>query len=419
MPHVLGTFDLAGLRLSSIVMFCVLLGFLTPLLVDSRSSGDPVSAANAYTVNIVGSILGPLVTGFWLLPTFGERWSVMVLGIPLFAIAAIATFTTDASDFPLGKSNRNLKAGFVFSLAAVIAILAVSRDYETRFRVRRVQRDYTATVIATGTGFRRQLVVNGVGMTALTPDTKYMAHLPLAFLSRPAGKGLVICFGMGTSFRSMLSWGIPTTSVDLVPSVPAMFSYFHADAERLMSSPLAKVVIDDGRRFLDGSGQTYDVIVVDPPPPPTAPGSSLLYSREFYDIVKNHLEKDGILQMWYPASAGDAATLVSITQALRQSFPFLRAFMSYEGMGVHFLASMKDLPQISSPTLAGRLPAAAAADFVEWGPAHDVQAQFEIVLSHELRLQDIINLAPHSPVLRDDEPINEYFLLRQWFHSYR
>ena len=224
---------------------------------------------------------------------------------------------------------------------------------------------------------------------------------------------------MGTTFRSMLSWGIPTTAVDLVPSVPAMFSYFHPDAVQLIDSPLARVVIDDGRRFLDGSSETYDVIVVDPPPPPSAPGSSLLYSREFYDIVKKHLQKDGILQMWYPVAAGDVTTLVSITQALSQSFPFLRAFMSFEGMGIHFLASMEDVPRASSPTLAGRLPAAAAADFLEWGPAQQVQAQFEIALSHELQLGDIVNLAPRSPVLRDDEPINEYFLLRRWFHSYR
>src|SRR5207249_10768123 len=144
----------------------------------------------------------------------------------------------------------------------------------------------------------RALLVNGYGMTVLSPSTKYMVHLPLAFLGRSPRNGLVICFGMGTSFRSMLSWSIPTTAVELVPSVPAMFSFFHSDTDKLSHSPLATIVVDDGRRFLDGTSEKYDVIVIDPPPPPAAPGSSLLYSRDFYEIVKKHLASDGILQMW-------------------------------------------------------------------------------------------------------------------------
>jgi spermidine synthase len=153
-----------------------------------------------------------------------------------------------------------------------------------------------------------------------------MVHMPVAFMSKPPKNGLVICFGMGTSFRSMLSWGIPTTAVDLIPSVPSLFGYFHADAQTLENSPLARIAVDDGRRFLDDSTQTYDVIVVDPPPPPQAAGSSMLYSREFYEVVKKHLRENGILQQWYPERAGDAATTVAITKALMQSFPYVRAF---------------------------------------------------------------------------------------------
>jgi spermidine synthase len=418
-PHTFGAIEVDGLRLCSIGMFCALLGFLTPLLVDSCSSGDPVRAADAYTANVIGSIFGPLITGFWLLPSFGERWSAMALCLPVFAIAAITTFRRYALDVLATRAALKPKVLFMLSVVVATAIFVRSHDYETKFRVRRVLRDYTATVIGARTGFNRLLLVNGIGMTALTPDTKFMAHLPLAFLARPPRNGLVICFGMGTTFRSMLSWGIHTTTVDLVPSVPAMFSYFHEDAAKLTSSPLARVVVDDGRRFLDGSSETYDVIVVDPPPPPAAPGSSLLYSREFYGIVSKHLARDGILLMWYPASSGDAATLASVIKSLAQSFPYLRAFMSYEGLGIYFMASMQALPQVQSSALAAHLPPAAAADFIEWGPAHEVREQFETALSHELSLPDVLRIAPGAPVLRDDQPINEYFLLRRWFRLYR
>jgi hypothetical protein len=48
-------------------------GYLTPLLVDAWSGGDPDRAGAAYAVSIVGSIVGPLVAGFWLLPRHSGR----------------------------------------------------------------------------------------------------------------------------------------------------------------------------------------------------------------------------------------------------------------------------------------------------------------------------------------------------------
>jgi len=414
----LAVFASDAMRLASIVLFCAMAGFLTPLLVDSWSSGDPDRAGSAYAVNIAGSIIGPLLAGFWLLPWLGARWALLVLSIPLFAIGALVAFQRPSETAQL-KSGLNPRLQFAFATIATILLFSVSHDYETIFPVRVVRRDYTATVIATGKGFGRALLVNGVGMTSLTPITKYMVHLPLAFMSRPPQNGLVICFGMGTSFRSMLSWGIPTTSVDLVPSVPALFGYFHADAPKLVSSPLARIVIDDGRRFLDGTTQTYDVIVVDAPPPPEAAGSSLLYSREFYEVIRKHLRREGILQVWYPDTTGDKATTVSVTKALTQSFPYVRAFSSYNGFGIHFLASMEPIPITSSSVLAARMPPAAASDFVEWGPQTIPQKQFESVLSHEISLENLVAEDPRAPAMRDDQPINEYFLLRSWFNFYR
>ena len=260
----------------------------------------------------------------------------------------------------------------VMSLAAIL-IYAISHDYERKFPRREVRRDYAATVIATGSGFGRALLVNGAGMTWLTPVTKYMSHLPLAMISRPAQKGLVICFGMGTSFRSMLSWGISTTigRPDSECANPVRLLSFRR-GRRYSSPSRARIVVDDGRRFLDSSNESYDVVVVDPPPPPTAPGSSLLYSREFYEIVKQHLAAGGILQMWYPASQADFATAASVAKALRDSFPHVRAFFSVDDFGIHFLASMEPMPTTSAATLAARLPSAAASDFLEWGPEKDL-----------------------------------------------
>ena len=53
-----------AIRILGIGPFCAVAGFLTPLLVDRWSGGDPDRAGMAYAVNVVGCILGPLIAGF-------------------------------------------------------------------------------------------------------------------------------------------------------------------------------------------------------------------------------------------------------------------------------------------------------------------------------------------------------------------
>src|SRR5262245_36971865 len=69
-----------------IVPFCAAVGFLSPMMIDRWSSGDPERAGTAYATNVLGSLLGPLLAGFWLLPAMGERTALIVLSLPLFAI---------------------------------------------------------------------------------------------------------------------------------------------------------------------------------------------------------------------------------------------------------------------------------------------------------------------------------------------
>jgi spermidine synthase len=401
-----------------IAVFSGLLGFLTPKLVDRFSEGDPDRAGVAYAVNVAGCILGPLVAGFLLLPYMDERFALAILALPWLFTGLFLTLRRPpevCSRFAAGMGFRAIAVSVM--LLAAFSLVFRTQSYVDRLHRALVRRDSTATVLAVGEGMNRGLVVNGVLMTTLTPITKAMADLPLALLNHPPQSALVICFGMGTTHRSMLSWGIDSTVVDLVPSVPAFFPYFHADAEELLRSPRSHVVIDDGRRFLERTQSQYDVIAIDPPPPIGAAGSSLLYSREFYSAAKKRLRPGGILAQWYPG--GDGTTVSAIARALHDSFPYVRAFVGYGGWGVHFLASMQPIARISASEMAQRTPMQAAADFVEWGPNPTAEQQFAVLLKSEVPLQWLINFDKDAPALQDDRPINEYGLLRTLgFHLY-
>lgn len=250
-------------------------------------------------------------------------------------------------------------------------------------------------------------------MSMLTPDTKIMVHLPNALLSRPPQNGLAICFGMGSTHLSMLSWGIPSTAVELVPSVPTLVTFFHPNSAPMMSSPLSHVVIDDGRFFLERTSEQYDVITIDPPPPVSAAGSSLLYSKEFYAIAQRHLRPGGILQQWFPG--GEPATIAAVARAIKESFPYVRVFGNIEkGPGIHFLASMTPIPRLSAAELAAKLPADAIRDLMEYGPASTPAEQFAIVLNREMSIDTLIDRVPGVPAVEDDRAVNEYFLLRRF-----
>jgi spermidine synthase len=397
---------------AGIAPFGFMLGFITPWVVDRLSSGEPGRAGVAYSVNTTGCILGPLMAGFLLLPFVGERWSTFLLATPFFLLSLLFASRHQESDRHKYFSPVLAKWTLFAALSCSGLLVILTKDFEKKYPDAVILRDHTATVVAAGEGMNRQLLVNGYGMTVLTPITKMMVHLPLALHASPPKNGLVLCFGMGTSFRSMLSWEIPTTVVELVPSIPKLVGFFHADARNLMADPNARIVVDDARRFLNRTSERFDVIVLDPPPPIEAAASSLLYSREFYQSVVVRLNDGGIFQQWTDTS--DPYLCASIVSSLTEVFPFVRVFNSYEGWGMHCVASMHPIPNRSPAELAAILRPRAAADLVEWGPSTTTTVQqFEDVLSREQDISELLKAAPLARAIEDDRPVNEYFLLRR------
>lgn len=389
-------------------LFSGLLGFLTPKLVDRFSEGDPHRAGIAYAVNVAGCILGPLVAGFLLLPHLDERYSLTALALPWLLVGL--GFIAAAGRYAAWRTAITRLIVSAALLAGSVGMIFYTHNYFERLPGAIMLRDNTATVVASGEGMQKRLYVNGVSMTVQTPITKMMASLPLATMDHTPQKALTICFGMGTTHRSLLSWGIDSTAVELVPSVPRFFSFYHADAARLVSSPRSHIIVDDGRRFLERTQEQYDLIAIDPPPPVGAAGSSLLYSREFYAAAKKRLRPDGILAQWFPG--GDNTTTASVALSLKKSFPYVRAFVSFEGWGIQYMASEQPIPYRSPAELARRTPPAAAADLVEWGPSQTAEQQFAALLKNEVPVDQVIDLDPSAPALEDDRPINEYGLLR-------
>jgi spermidine synthase len=398
--------------LASICPFCALLGYLTPRLIDEYAAGAPTVAGRAYAVNVLGCIVGPLLASYVLLPWVSERRALVFLSLPLVVLYfwRVESQPTQRSWLFPATAGALMLFGILFPRSYEEHLLRTDPHAEVR-------RDYAASVVSFTEPLGKHLLVNGVGMTTLTPITKFMAHLPLALHQGEPKSALIICFGMGTTFRSTLSWGIPTTAVELIPSVPQAFGFYHTNSESVLRDPNGRIVIDDGRRFLSRSGERFDVIVLDPPPPVEAAGSSLLYSREFYETAKRHLKTNGILQAWFPGTTAGSpksreATFQAVARSIHESFPYVRCYGSLANWGRHLFASMEPIPSLSSTELAARLPEKARQDLLEWSGTTNCAAYLEEVVSREIPMEKIVD-GQSGPRITDDRPYNEYFLLRE------
>jgi len=386
--------------LVSLMPFCAALGYLTPKLVDHYSAGSPLRAGRAYAINILGCIIGPLIAGYVMLPYLGVRFSMVLLAIPFMAFSARSML----------KEKHLLLGALSYILLVIAVFVSVSHEDGYDGQKQEIRRDYTATVISRGEGMRKELLVNGIGMTGLTPIAKIMAHLPMVFQESRPSTALVICFGMGITYRSLMSWDIDVTAVELVPTVRDAFGYYFGDASELLKNPKGRIVIDDGRRFLLRTDSLYDVITIDPPPPIEAAGSSLLYSKEFYEVVKQHLAPDGVLHVWFPG--GEEKILVAVMNSLSQSFPHCRMYSSIAGWGFHFIASLAPLRQFTAQEMVARMPQRAVADLLEWFPGLNAEAIVQGMLSMPVDLPKGSSLNA-GMMITDDRPYNEYYLMRR------
>ncbi len=130
-----------GPRFLGVMPFAGMIGFLTPMLVDRWSGGDPDRAGSAYAVDVVGCIVGPLICGYLLLPLVGERWSA--------SLAGPAVVCHGASHSTHGQRPNRLTAHGLRAAAVGAGCLFLEpRISRLSSLSRQVRRDSTATVIA-------------------------------------------------------------------------------------------------------------------------------------------------------------------------------------------------------------------------------------------------------------------------------
>jgi len=291
-----------------------LLGAIFPLassllIKDVKKVGSGIGSL--YSLNNFGAIAGSWIAGFILLPLFGLKLSIFI-GAVLNLI----------SGFLVLKKNR--KSVFLF---IVISLLLISLF----FLVNNPFQNSDEIIVNTNSKVSKGVIYLGYeslpyiflknspyGEIAVTDDNNTLrlfidrrqqcnsASVSERKISDTALKNfdrdvkvLNIGLGCGITLSSILKYDI-VKEVDVVeinPVMPQATSYFSRDNNNALKDDRVNLIIDDGAHYLETTNKNYDVVIIDVENPAVA-HSSPLYTVEWFEIINNSLNEDGVLALW-------------------------------------------------------------------------------------------------------------------------
>src|SRR6202020_1826786 len=81
-----------------------------------------------------------------------------------------------------------------------------------------------------------------------------------------------------------------------------------------------EVVFEDARHYILTTPEHFDIITSDPIHP-WVKGSATLYSKEYFELVKEHLNPGGVVTQWVPLYESNAETVKSEIATFFDVFP--------------------------------------------------------------------------------------------------
>jgi spermidine synthase len=318
-----------------------LLGLVYPLLFRLEQfpdAGRATLAARMGAWNSVGCVLGALGCGFGLIPALGSETTLRVI------IAALGvTSVTLSARWVVARERRAL---VVVSLGVVG--LALGMPAWDRLQLTNGGHVYFARAfvwpqstleyfhedtLGGVTTVVKNRFPDGTSSLTLLTNGKFQANdareteAQIGFAAVPLlhtahlDDALVIGLGSGQSAGVIESAGFAHVDIaEISPGiVGAAREKFGGINQRVLDNPRVSLRLEDGRNHLLLTRSTYDLIVMEVTSVWFA-GSSMLYSREFYDLARTHLRPGGVLQQWIQLHHITARELASVMRAMRDTF---------------------------------------------------------------------------------------------------
>ncbi len=324
-----------------------------------------------YAANTVGAILGSLLFSLVVIPHFGtqvaERW---LIGLALAAalLMLLPRLLPDGDDNKTaGKPDRlTLVARAVGLICATgfIASLALQVD-----KIPDIAIAYGRTMVknvpipgdpnATTFKFVGEGMNSSVAVTQTHPDGAFnfhvsgkieastlpadmrlqrmLGHVP-ALLQKEPKSVLIVGCGAGVTAGTFTQYPSIKRIVicEIEPLIPEKVTPFfgpqnyHIVDDIMKENPITlhtaagdkqlEVIYDDGRHFMLTTKEKFDIITSDPIHP-WVKGSAVLYTQEYFQLCKDHLNPGGMVTQWIPFYESTKETVHSELKTFFSVFP--------------------------------------------------------------------------------------------------
>jgi len=299
-----------------IILPAALLGATFPVAVraftdtvEERSS----AVGTVYAANTVGAILGALVGGFVLLPVAGAAQSMTGIALAFLLngfLGGVLLIATSGA----GAISRKLVLTFWCVCVCIVLMTVSAADYvnhtDTASGPPRILYDKDGALstveVTQDVSGEKNLLINGTEVAYGFPDQLhdggflFNSLLPLMLQMQPVHVA-VLGYGIGlTAEAAALYPGVESVRViELNPDVIAAQTAFADINGNVLENPKVHVRIDDARDFMSMTTETFDMITTDPVHPDVA-GEGYLYSKEYYQSIRAHLNASGAALQWVP-----------------------------------------------------------------------------------------------------------------------
>ncbi|HVW09046.1 MAG TPA: fused MFS/spermidine synthase [Bryobacteraceae bacterium] len=178
---------------------------------------------------------------------------------------------------------------------------------------------------------------------------RMLGHLP-AILHRNPQNILVVGCGAGVTAGSFVVHPEVQhiTICEIEPRIPPATAKYFGDANHhVIDDPRTKIVYDDARHYVLTADQKFDIITSDPIHP-WVKGMASLYTTEYFEMCKRHLNPGGIVTQWVPLYESSFETVQSELATFFEAFPYGTVWgnLNTDGTGydVVLMGSVDKLP---------------------------------------------------------------------------
>ena len=299
---------------------------------------DPARVAGeTYAANTAGAILGAVLFSMLLVPWLGTQNAQRLL-MGLAAVAALLAL------MPILRMPEKRTAAAVIVILSLGGVISLMRGMHAvpwltlAYGRRAITTTGAGDSLYVGEGMNASIVISQLPggqryfhvsgkVEASTEPFDMRLQRMLGHISALAHKDpksvLVVGFGAGVTAGSFTTHpGIQRIVIcELEPLIPPHATeFFGTENYGVLNDKRTEMHYDDARHFVLTTREKFDIITSDPIHP-WVKGAATLYSKEYFELAKQHLNPGGVITQWVPLYESDLETVKSEIATFFEVFP--------------------------------------------------------------------------------------------------